>query len=50
MTNDGKYWIVYNGEIYNHIKLREQVNISHGDNYLEVEKESRKWMTGRFSK
>ena len=37
-------------DLSDYIKLREQVNISHGDNYLEVEKESRKWMTGRFSK
>ena len=37
-------------DLSDYIRLREQVNISHGDNYLEVEKESRKWMTGRFSK
>ena len=37
-------------DLSDYIKLREQVNISHGDGYLEVERESRKWMTGRFSK
>ena len=36
-------------DLSDYIKLREQVNFHHGDDYLEVEKESRKWMTGRFS-
>ena len=36
-------------DLSDYIKLREEVNKSHGDGYLGVEEESRKWMTGRFS-
>ena len=30
------------------IKMREEMNISHGDDYLECEQEARDIMTGRF--
>ncbi len=48
---DNKFALLPNelNDLSNYIKLREQANTNHGDNYLEVEKESRKWMTGRFS-
>jgi len=36
-------------ELSDYIKLREEVNKSHGDGYLECEKESREVMTGRFN-
>ena len=37
-------------DLSDYIKMREESKTSHGDGYLEVEEESRKWMTGRFSK
>jgi len=48
---DNKFALLPNelNDLSNYIKLREQANTNHGDSYLEVEKESRKWMTGRFS-
>ncbi|MBC8421950.1 MAG: N-acetylneuraminate synthase family protein [Pelagibacteraceae bacterium] len=36
-------------ELSEYIKIREEMNISHGDGYLECEEESRAIMTGRFS-
>ena len=36
-------------ELSDYIKLREEVNKSHGNGYLECEKESREIMTGRFN-
>ena len=35
-------------ELTNYIKMREEMNISHGDGYLECEQEARDVMTGRF--
>ena len=36
-------------DLSDYIKMREESKTSHGDGYLEVEEESRKWMTGRFN-
>ena len=35
-------------ELSDYIKMREEMNISHGDGYLECEQEARDIMTGRF--
>ena len=35
-------------ELSDYIKLRSKVNVYHGDDYLECEKESREFMSGRF--
>ena len=35
-------------ELSDYIKRREEMNISHGDGYLECEQEARDIMTGRF--
>ena len=37
-------------ELSDYIRLREEVNVDHGDGYLECEEESREIMTGRFDK
>jgi sialic acid synthase SpsE len=36
-------------DLSDYIKMREESKTSHGDGYLGVEEESRKWMTGRFN-
>ena len=35
-------------ELSDYIKMREEMNISRGDGYLECEQEARDIMTGRF--
>ena len=35
-------------ELSDYIKMREEMNINHGDGYLECEQEARDIMTGRF--
>ena len=37
-------------ELSDYIRLREEVNVDHGDGYLECEEEAREIMTGRFDK